>query len=315
MDELPRPARLYVGGVIAIGLTLMVLRLPDATFAQPVLFLALLILSSMTAALKVHLPLTTSGSTMSVSYAVDFASLLLLGPHETMLVAAGSAFSQCRPEQQGTQSDSPHAVLGRVAGHHRAGIRLRLPPARRRRVLAGVHRAGAPAGRRGHRLLPAEYRADRDRDRAVDRHPDHQHLAQQLPVERAELLRRRRHRGAGRRVRHQRRLLGRPVHLRAALSDLPYLQGLHGAHRRRAAPRAADLRPAPGHDRSAGARDRRQGSDDADAHPAGAGVRDRARQQAASCRTRKSRASRPRRCCTTSASWPCPSTSSRSRDR
>ena len=56
---------------------------------------ALLILSSMTAALKVHLPLTTSGSTMSVSYAVDFASLLLLGPHETMLVAAASAFSQC----------------------------------------------------------------------------------------------------------------------------------------------------------------------------------------------------------------------------
>ena len=33
---------------------------------------------------------------MSVSYAVDFASLLLIGPHETMLVAAGSAFSQCQ---------------------------------------------------------------------------------------------------------------------------------------------------------------------------------------------------------------------------
>src|SRR5206468_2298076 len=44
---------------------------------------------------KVYLPLTTGGSTMSVSYAVDFASLLLLGPHETMFVAAGSAFSQC----------------------------------------------------------------------------------------------------------------------------------------------------------------------------------------------------------------------------
>ncbi|MCU1381994.1 MAG: putative metal-dependent phosphohydrolase, partial [Acidobacteria bacterium] len=95
MRELPRSARVYVGAVIAIGLTLMAVRLPDATFAQPVLFLALLILSSMTAALKVHLPLITSGSTMSVSYAVDFASLLLLGPHETMLVAAGSAFSQC----------------------------------------------------------------------------------------------------------------------------------------------------------------------------------------------------------------------------
>ena len=32
---------------------------------------------------------------MSVSYAVDFASLLLLGPNETMIVAAASAFSQC----------------------------------------------------------------------------------------------------------------------------------------------------------------------------------------------------------------------------
>jgi diguanylate cyclase (GGDEF)-like protein/putative nucleotidyltransferase with HDIG domain len=95
MAQLPLPARLFVAAVIAVGLTLMVLRLPDATFRQPVLFVALLLLSSMSAALKVYLPLTTSGSTMSVSYAVDFASLLLLGPHETMLVAAGSAFSQC----------------------------------------------------------------------------------------------------------------------------------------------------------------------------------------------------------------------------
>jgi hypothetical protein len=70
-SQLPRPARLYVGAVIVIGLTLMLARLPDVTFAQPVLFVALLVLSSMTAALKVHLPLTTSGSTMSVSYAVD----------------------------------------------------------------------------------------------------------------------------------------------------------------------------------------------------------------------------------------------------
>src|SRR5437879_6609741 len=95
MTELPRLARLYVAAVIAVGLTLLVVHLPDATFKQPVLFLALLLLSSITASLKVYLPLTTSGSTMSVSYAVDLASLLLLGAHETMLVAAGSAFSQC----------------------------------------------------------------------------------------------------------------------------------------------------------------------------------------------------------------------------
>ena len=59
------------------------------------LFLLLLALSSVTSVFKVNLPLARRSSTMSVSYAVDFASLLLLGPHETMVVAAVSAFSQC----------------------------------------------------------------------------------------------------------------------------------------------------------------------------------------------------------------------------
>ena len=95
MKQLPIAARLYVISVIVIGLALLVVSVPEIQLRQPLLFVALVVLSSATAALKVHLPLTTSGSTMSVSYAVDFASLLLLGPHETMLVAAGSAFSQC----------------------------------------------------------------------------------------------------------------------------------------------------------------------------------------------------------------------------
>ena len=59
------------------------------------LFAALIVLASASAALKVTLPLTTSGSTMSVSSAVDFAALLLVGPHETMVVAVVSAFCQC----------------------------------------------------------------------------------------------------------------------------------------------------------------------------------------------------------------------------
>ena len=95
MKELPLPARIYVAAVIAAGTGLFLATLPYARLDQPILFVALLLLSSASAALKVNLPLTTSGSTMSVSYAVDFASLLLLGPHETMFVAAGSAFSQC----------------------------------------------------------------------------------------------------------------------------------------------------------------------------------------------------------------------------
>jgi diguanylate cyclase (GGDEF)-like protein/putative nucleotidyltransferase with HDIG domain len=96
MKALPLSARLYVQLVITAGAVLLAIGLPHAHFDRPLLFLGLLGLSSATAALKVTLPLTTSGSTMSVSYAVDFASLLLIGPHETMLVAAGSAFSQCQ---------------------------------------------------------------------------------------------------------------------------------------------------------------------------------------------------------------------------
>src|SRR5262245_22731209 len=95
MKTLPLPARVYVTTVIVVGAVLLFIGLPHAAFAQPLLFAALLGLATASAALKVTLPLTTSGSTMSVSYAVDFASLLLLGPHETMIVAAGSAFSQC----------------------------------------------------------------------------------------------------------------------------------------------------------------------------------------------------------------------------
>jgi diguanylate cyclase (GGDEF)-like protein/putative nucleotidyltransferase with HDIG domain len=89
------PVRVYVGFVIGAGALLLAIGLPQAEFHRPWLFLALLALSSATASLKVTLPLTTSGSTLSVSYAVDFASLLLIGPHETMLVAAASAFCQC----------------------------------------------------------------------------------------------------------------------------------------------------------------------------------------------------------------------------
>jgi diguanylate cyclase (GGDEF)-like protein/putative nucleotidyltransferase with HDIG domain len=95
MHQFPSAARVYVRVVVLVGTALLVGCLPFVQFDKPLLFLALLFLSSASAALKVQLPLTTSGSTLSVSYAVDFASLLLLGPHETMLVAAGSAYSQC----------------------------------------------------------------------------------------------------------------------------------------------------------------------------------------------------------------------------
>src|ERR687896_1568339 len=95
MRTLPLPARLYVGAVIGLGAALLVAFFPVSSLAEPWLFLLLLLLSSITSVFKVSLPLARSGSTMSVSYAVDFAALLLLGPDETMIVAAASAYSQC----------------------------------------------------------------------------------------------------------------------------------------------------------------------------------------------------------------------------
>ena len=95
MRDLPLSARIYVSAVMAVGAGLLVWLGPRATFHDPVLFAVLLVASSLTSAFKVGLPLDRGGSTMSVSYAVDFASLLLLGPHETMFVAVTSAWSQC----------------------------------------------------------------------------------------------------------------------------------------------------------------------------------------------------------------------------
>src|SRR4030095_3719756 len=91
MKQLPIAARLYVGTIIAGGAFLLVAFLPLHHFPHPVWFLSLLLFSSITSAFKVNLPLARSGSTMSVSYAFDFLSLILVGPGQTMIVGAISA--------------------------------------------------------------------------------------------------------------------------------------------------------------------------------------------------------------------------------
>lgn len=95
MKTLPLAARAYVSAVIAAGAVLLVVFFPIHLTFSPQLFLTLLVLSSVTSVFKVNLPLARRSSTMSVSYAVDFASLLLIGPNGTMIVAGASAFSQC----------------------------------------------------------------------------------------------------------------------------------------------------------------------------------------------------------------------------
>jgi diguanylate cyclase (GGDEF)-like protein/putative nucleotidyltransferase with HDIG domain len=57
-------------------------------------FLGLLLASSVGATFKVHLPLPGGGSTMSLSYIVDFAALLIVGPDLACVAAAISTWSQ-----------------------------------------------------------------------------------------------------------------------------------------------------------------------------------------------------------------------------
>ena len=112
MRKLPVLARVYVAVIIAVGGVLLVVSTPHV-FKSPGLFVSLLALSSLTSAFKIALQLPGSGSTMSVSYTVDFAALLLLGPADTMLIAAASAWSQCSFRIK--ERNPPHRTLFSMA--------------------------------------------------------------------------------------------------------------------------------------------------------------------------------------------------------
>ena len=58
------------------------------------LFIGLLLASSLASSHRLRLPLGANSSTLSVSYATDFAALFLIGTDLTMVVAATSAFAQ-----------------------------------------------------------------------------------------------------------------------------------------------------------------------------------------------------------------------------
>jgi len=94
-DMMPRIARAYVAVVTVAGLVLLIRFFP-ASYPRPWLFAALVVFSCVTSLWKVTLPLAlSSGSTLSVSYAADLMALILLGPHQAMVVAVIGAWTQC----------------------------------------------------------------------------------------------------------------------------------------------------------------------------------------------------------------------------
>ena len=186
-------------------------------------------------------------------------SLLLLGPHETMIVVATSAFFQCNLNNRDRTPAyrtwfSMAALVITVQG---AGLTFRL--------LGGhVGGGGSPEGIIEpllgaatvyfflNTVLVATAIAllSDQRIRTV--------WAQRVPVERSQLLHQRRGRRARRQPDDANGLLADTAGARAALPDVPQLQDLHEAHRRRAAAGHPDRRAAPGHGGSLGPGDRRE---------------------------------------------------------
>jgi diguanylate cyclase (GGDEF)-like protein/putative nucleotidyltransferase with HDIG domain len=94
MTRRPLAGRIYVLAIIALGAVLMASALSSWQLERPGLFAVLLVMSVISSALKVDMPLGAGSSCISLSYAVDFTALLLLGPAPTMLIAVASGWSQ-----------------------------------------------------------------------------------------------------------------------------------------------------------------------------------------------------------------------------
>jgi diguanylate cyclase (GGDEF)-like protein/putative nucleotidyltransferase with HDIG domain len=113
VTQLPWPARVYVVAVIALGALVVATTLPYVQFPRPGLFATLLVLSVMSSALKVDMPIGVGSSCISLSYVVDFTALLLLGPEPTILIAMASALSQCTFRMK--ERNPPHRTIFSMA--------------------------------------------------------------------------------------------------------------------------------------------------------------------------------------------------------
>jgi len=88
-------ARIFIAGTIVLGIAAVMLQPPGSAYTHPLIFLGLLTASAIASLIRVDLPHAHHGATLSSSFAFEFAALLLIGPHATMVIAAVSAWVQC----------------------------------------------------------------------------------------------------------------------------------------------------------------------------------------------------------------------------
>ena len=92
--DLPVGGKLYFALMMAAGTGALLLQTPSG-YSHWSVFAALLGGASIAALFRVDLPFSLHGATMSLSFTFAFATLLLLGPHPTLLVAVLAAWVQC----------------------------------------------------------------------------------------------------------------------------------------------------------------------------------------------------------------------------
>jgi diguanylate cyclase (GGDEF)-like protein len=95
LAALPRTAQLVIALVGGTGLACAGIGLGHLTTGEVPATLLFLTLAVLASAVKIDLPLPGGGSTLSISYIVNFAAMLVLGPWPTAPIAAASAWAQC----------------------------------------------------------------------------------------------------------------------------------------------------------------------------------------------------------------------------
>ena len=92
-SRLPLLARAYVGLVMAAGLVLAVIAATHGAFDRPLLLGGLVVASIVVHTVKIEL--AASSSTLSLGYAVTFATLLILGGPASILTTMAGGWAQC----------------------------------------------------------------------------------------------------------------------------------------------------------------------------------------------------------------------------
>ena len=311
--SLPGIARTYVASVVCAGALCLLDAATQLRFDHAGLFALLLALGVATSAAKIDLPLGRSQSNLSLSHAVNFWALFALGPAEAVCIATVSAWAQCTL-RVGARNPL-HRILFSIGS-------LTLTVVARGRCRSPLAHGSAPPGfaslaRTAAVVAPLYFFINTALVAARDR--------------------------ASRRASRSSRVWQRnffwsaPSYLAGAalaaiataapsrgwfgwlaLLAVPLYLVFRSYHTVVARLREEQDRNAPRdgraarHDRSARAGDRSQGRLHARAHPIDPAVRGDARGGRRAVRRGGPGASAPRRCCTTSATWRCPSTSCRS---